>query len=316
MRRGVRRRPAFGLALLLAACGAPRPGRAPEEYLRVGVDPASEADAVARALEAAGFEETQRVSGSGFVALAFARGSDGRRAVRVVTRIGVAVALDSHESDGVRVRHGHVRLVEHGAAEHDLDRDGRPEVVVARAEDGGGECLAIIRLFPDGRARAARVEAENVAPGSCASALDDVDGDGRVEVIVEVGWPALALSASSVPALRVALGAEEGGWRAGATPAAFVERERAERRRALADARARLDVAAASRLGVELAALANVAGATPDAQVRWYDEALAGLVLREDERDRVRAVRAYIAAGWAERARSEGARPRAAVAAP
>lgn len=310
----MRRRPALGLALLLAACGAPRATRAPEEYLRVGVDPSGEAEAVARALEDAGFRTAQRVEGHGFVALAFVRESDGRRAIRVITRIGVAVALDSHESDGVRVRHGEVRLVEHGAAEHDLDADGRPEVAVARVEEGGGECLAVIRLFPDGRARAARIEAENVAPGSCASALDDVDGDGRLEAIVALEWPALALSASSVPALRVALGADEGGWRAAATPAAFVERERAERRRALSDARERLDVAYASRLGVELAALANVSGATVDAQVRAYDEALAGLVLREDERDRAQAVRAYIAAGWAQRARSEGATTRAAPA--
>lgn len=290
-------------------CGSPSTRRAPEDYLRVGVDPSGEASLVVEALEGAGFALTQRIEAPAFIALAFVRESDGHRAVRVVTRVGVAVALDSHETDGVRVRHGEVRLVEPDGEDHDLDGDGRPEVVLARAQDDH-DCLAIIRLYEDGRARAARIEAENVAPGSCASALRDVDGDGRLEAIVELEWRALALSDASVPSLSVALAASEGGWRAGAMPAEYEARERASRRAALADARARLDVASANRIGVELAALANLAGAPLAAQVRAYDEALAGLVVGQSVLDRVRAVRAYIAAGWAERAGGDGANTR------
>src|SRR5690606_6496165 len=104
---------------------------------------------------------------------------------------------------------GNVRLVEPGPGP-DLDRDGHPEIVVARAEPGR-ECLAIVRILENGRARAARIEADAVAPGSCASALDDVDGDGRAEAIVELEWPELAFDEASVPALRVALAAEDGG---------------------------------------------------------------------------------------------------------
>src|SRR5690606_32239466 len=132
---------------------------------------------------------------------------------------GVVVALDSHETDGVRERHGAVRLVDPGVRGHDIDGDGDPEVVVAR-RSAAGECLAVVRIASDGSARALPIEAEGVAPGSCASALEDVDGDGSLEAIVELSWPRLALGAN-VPAVRVALMSANGGWRAGAMPIGY-----------------------------------------------------------------------------------------------
>src|SRR5690606_26313548 len=163
------------LTLALAGCGAPREPPLLERWVRVGTDPEREAEAVARGLEAGGYRATQRIAGDGFVALAFVREADDRRAVRVITRIGVAVALDSHETDGVRIRHGAVRLIETGARGDDVDLDGRPEVVVAR--DGEeGTCIAVIRIAEDGRPSAPAIEAEALAPGRCASSLEDVDG--------------------------------------------------------------------------------------------------------------------------------------------
>lgn len=288
------------LVMLLASCGAAPRTPLLERWVRLGTDPHAEASAVERGLEAGGYRTTQRLEGEELVALAFER-DDGRRAVRVLTRIGVAVALDSHGTRGVHVRHGAVRLVDVGLDDHDVDGDGRPEIVIARDEPEG-TCIAVVRIAEDGRAREAPIEVERVAAGECASALEDVDGDGRFEAIVELAWPALALSGEEVPLLRIALVAREGGWRAGAMPLPYDERERQSRRLALTAARARFDVAAASRLGVELAALANLAGAPLAAQVRRYDDALAGLVLRADERDAVDAVRAHIAAGWGARA--------------
>lgn len=281
--------------LLFASCG----GGAPEtplleRWLRVGVDPHAEAEAVARTLEMGGYRVTQRAETEELVALAFVR-DDGRRAIRVVTRIGVAVALDSHETDGVRLRHGAVRLVEPGAL--DADADGRTEIVVAR-DEGEDTCIAVVRIDEDGRPRAAPIDVEAFAPGRCASALEDVDGDERLEAIVELEWPELALEFHEVPSLRVALPAREGGWPVGPMPLAYEEREREARLAALAEARARLDVAAASRLGVELAALASLSGATLAAQAGRYDAALSGLVLREHERDAADAIRAFIATGW------------------
>ena len=190
------------LSLALMGCGATSEEPLLERWVRVGTDPEREAEAVTRGLAAGGYRATQRIAGEGFIALAFVREADDRRAVRVITRIGVAVALDSHETDGVRTRHGAVRLVETGAS--DVDGDGRPEVVVAR--DGEeGTCIAVIRIAEDGRPSAPAIEADALAPGRCASSLEDVDGDGAQEAIMELAWPALAIAPTEIPALRVAL---------------------------------------------------------------------------------------------------------------
>jgi hypothetical protein len=267
-----------------------------EDWMRVGVDPVDEAVRVTRTLTEAGFQVTQRAEGDGFVALAMAR-SDGRRAVRVISSRGVVVALDSHEPDGVRERHGPVRIVELDADRgYDVDRDGHPEVVVARGEDGP-PCLAIVRIADDGRATVAPTDAEALAPGACPTALEDVDGDEIREVLVELRWPQLSLD-ERVPTLRAALVHDDGAWRATGMPVVYVQRERARRERALAESRDELDVPTAVRLAVELAALAHLTGASVAAQVERFDRALAGLVLSREEVDRIATIRAVIGAGW------------------
>ncbi len=270
-----------------------------EDWIRVGVDPESEAAAEIATLEGAGYRTVDRIDGDGFVAVGFVREGDGRRAVRVVTRLGVAVALDSHETDGVRVRHGTVRLVDLHAPENDVDRDGHPEVVVARAGDEG-ECVAVVRIDDEGRVGPVPIGADAVSPGSCASELRDVDGDGALEAIVALRWPDLAID-GEVPSLRVALVPRAGGWPADAMPVAYEAAEREAREAALVVARRERRVSRASRIGVEPAALANLRGAPVAAQVARYDEALSGLVLEPEERDRIEAVRGVIAAGWAAR---------------
>jgi hypothetical protein len=284
------------IALLAGCASGPEPVRL-EDWMRVGVDPAAEAARVAGTLRDAGFEVRQRAEGEAFVALAFAR-PDGRKAIRVVTRRGVVVALDSHEADGVRERHGAVRLVALDAERgHDVDGDGRPEVVVARDADGAS-CLAIVRLAADGRATVAPTDAEALAPGACPAALEDVDGDDVREALVELRWPQLALEPRAVPSLRAALVHDDGAWRASGMPVVYAARERRRREEALTEARRALDVAEAVRLAVELAALAHLTGASVAAQVERFDGALAGLVLTEAQLARVEAIRAVIGAGW------------------
>ncbi len=285
----------IGCIALCAGCGAGSQPMRIEDWVRVGVDPEQEARAVVATLVEGGYEVVERIDGEGFVAIGLARFADGRSAVRVVTRVGVAVSLDSHESDGFHVRHGDVSLVDVGRSDHDVDGDGRPEIVVARA--GRTRCVAVLRIDDDGRARVVPIAAEALVPGSCASRLEDVDGDGRLEALIELAWPALALG-DAVPSIRAALFSEGGEWRASAISAAFVEREEAERRAHLEHARQRLDVPNAQRLAVELAAIANLKGAARSAQVIRYDEALSGLVLDRRALEHVERVRDYIASGW------------------
>lgn len=294
------------LALTLVGCaGAPEPVRF-EDWLQVGVDAEAEAEAVERQLTSGGFTRTTRLESPRFVALAFTR-EDGRRAARVVTSRGVVASLDSHEPDGVRERHGAVRLLElEGLTDHDLDGDGSPEVVVARDEEGR-VCHAVLRIDEEGRALAVPDDAAELTPGGCVTGFADVDGDGAFEALARLSWPELALDA--VPRVDAVLVAHEGGYRARGVPAVHQTRERESREQALQVAHTRLNVPEALRLGVELAALAHLDGAAIGAQVARFDRAMQGLVLTRGQLVVVRRARRWIAAGW----RAAGTRDTPAV---
>lgn len=286
-------RPLRNLLVLacVVACSAPRPDPL-THWIRVGTDARVEAERLVASLERAGYTLEHRIESPRFVALGFVRGADERRAIRVVTRLGVAVSLDSHESDGVRVRHGPVRLVRSPSLGPE---DG--QLLVAR--DGpDGACLSIVQIDPEGRPSVPLIEAEHLATGACATDVADLDGDGRPELVVGLTWPDLALSEVEVPQVQVPLVARAGAWRAEGIPSDLETSEQVRLARALAEARRALDVARASRLGVERAALAHLTGASREVQLARYDAALAGLVLRPDQRDQVIRVRAYIAGGW------------------
>ena len=282
-----------GLAALAAACAGALEGPRPEDWMRVGVEPGEEAVEVEAALREAGWTRTERRAGDGFVALAFERGE--QYAVRVVSRRGVVVALDSHEPDGLRERHGRVSLPE--PPRSDLDGDGREDVLVARDDDAGERCLAVVRVDPEGRAEALPIAGDALATGACASALTDVDGDGRLEAMVSLRWPQLAVR-GEVPGVDAPLVLTAEGWRPDGLPASHEASETEARRAALEAAREGLDVGVSVRLGVELAALAHLSGAAMSAQVERFDAALEGLVLEEADAARVAEIRAAIALGW------------------
>lgn len=288
-RRGLRR---LGVvALVLAGCAsAPEPVRL-DDWMRVGVDPRQEAARVEQGLTDAGWQTRARVEGEGFVALGFQRAE--QRAVRVITRRGVAASLDSHEPDGVRERHGPVRLVD---GTLDVDRDDAPELTLARG-DGDDACLAIVEIDDEGRVTLMPDDADALQPGSCVTALEDVDGDETPEALALLRWPELALE-SEVAEVRAVLTLEDGGWRARGTPTEFGEAERTGREERLTQARAARDLDAALRLAVELTALAHLDGATVPRQVERFDAALSGLVLTEPARDAAARAREVIASGW------------------
>lgn len=264
--------------------------------MHVGVDPADEAGRVVRTLEAAGYQVTERTDAREFVALVLER-ADGRRAVRVISSRGVVVALDSHEPDGVRLRHGNVGLIHFDADRgHDVDGDGRPELVLTSGDDEP-PCMTIVRIGADGRAMIASVQAEVLAPGACPTGLEDVDGDGVREVLVELRWPQLSLD-EQVPAVRAPLLYEEGAWRAAGMPPVYEQRERAWREAALEEARRAPDVPRSLRLAVELAALAHLSEAPLAAQVERFDRALDELTLTAAQAESVARIRDVIRRGW------------------
>lgn len=279
------------LACLVASCGGARSEVPPEAYLRVGVDVEEEAREVEATLVRAGWTRTDRIANDRFVALGFARGD--ARAIRVVTRRGVAVALDSLEPDGVRVRHGDVHLESLG---DDVDGDGAPEVVVSRASHDE-RCLALLRVDEEGRVTLAADDAEALQPGSCVTAFSDVDDDGVPEALVSLAWPELAID-GVVARLHAPLTLEDGAWRARGVPTSYAEHERETRTTALVAARASGRIAEVVRIALELAALAHLEGATAAAQVHHFDDALEGVALDDAHRSALEAVRAVLRSGW------------------
>ena len=269
----------------------------PLDRIRVGVDPVAESLEVVRALERGGWVLESRVAGRTFVALVLVR-SEGpetegpETAVRIVTRRGTALAVDSAEAA--------LRLVEPPVAPpHDLDGDGLEEILLGRQDATQGRlCL---RTLTVGREGALSV-AEEVLP----SLGDDACVEEVRDVLPESGPEALSvhrfhrLSRGLAPAIAVPLVFERGGWtpvgRARAAP--FHRAGAAARREGLAVARQALDVERAYVLAVELAALARSLGAGRREQVLIFDDAVRGLVLSESLARSVANARSHVAAGW------------------
>jgi hypothetical protein len=97
----------FRPATFLASCAvfacASRPARGPligdEQWLVVGVPPEREADALIESMARHGRTLVLRLRGIHYTALEFADAEGATAAVRVVTRRGIALALDAHAGD-------------------------------------------------------------------------------------------------------------------------------------------------------------------------------------------------------------------------
>lgn len=115
-------------ALLLSCAKEPTPVQDPLDYLRVGVDPRQEADAMVEQLRRNGFELGHRFDERGYVALDAAHG--GETLVRVVSERGVVLSLQAPD---VRwPERLSVALAEEPIL--DGDDDGRRDVVVSLRE--------------------------------------------------------------------------------------------------------------------------------------------------------------------------------------
>jgi hypothetical protein len=224
----------------LLSCVQPEPVQDPLEYLRVGVDPASEADVIIEALGRHGFQIGRRVKHTDFVAFDAVRGLDST--VRVVTLRGPSFAIqvpDARWPERLRVE-----LDDHPPP--DFNRDGRPDVVVAIHEHER-TCLAW-----------AEVDARGFVDEVFRANADW----GRSPCVIEIdpAWPRLLLEVSvpdsPVPNARVRLPikASARSWVLDESPSASArwQSERQQREEALESAESRDDSDTAERLRVEL----------------------------------------------------------------
>jgi len=253
----------------------------------IGVDVDTETRAVTDNLTSRGFVLGSSQSGEGYRAFG-ASHPDGRTLVRVVTRVGIALALDVpvHErDDAIRLR----------------TVAGISDLVVTRVDSAlDRECSALLRPAPDGRVKGVPIELDYFGDGACVEEIRDLDEDGHPELLTRLF--AERAFGDGVPEVPGVLVAHDGGYRrAGPEDCqVFWDGEEARRRSETDEARRALDVPRALRIAAELALLARGRHGSMTAQVMAFDAAMAGLVLSPEEARGAGEARRYIADGWPE----------------
>lgn len=286
--------------VVVSACAsAPRsPFFGDDKYLRFGVDPRAEADATVAAHQERGEALALRIEGLHFTALGFADREGRAKSVRVSTVRGIALALG-----GEAAKTPSYALVPSPLpTTQDADGDGFEEVFVREGE-GEAACLRVFRVLDVGFVDEVPVGVRRFGAALCADEVEDLDGDGRAELVVNAVLSGFVAERErdGQPRVRFALWAKDHAFvldAASARESAQLEGERKAREDDLGEARRVLDVARALRLAVELAAISHVAGEPPAAQLRAFDAALSGLVLSEQHAQSAAAARARIRDTW------------------
>jgi hypothetical protein len=205
------------LLLLLAGCASQAEGPYfhDEQFLVLGVDPDAEARAEIRQLEKKGFFVARRVRGQNFSALGFSDARDVAQKVRVITRRGIALALDPQLptplSQGVRYE-----LIDGPVTgTQDADGDGFEELfVLVRHEAPADACIAAYRARDsgfvdaiDGADLTLSIDSTQVvwhAPAFCASAAPPSDAapstNAPGDTPPNAGEPPATTPASAPPA--------------------------------------------------------------------------------------------------------------------
>lgn len=323
---------------VLVGCRAPAAPLDDARHLRVGLDARAEADAIEARLRARGWVRVVRVEAPDAVGLAMRgdEGRTALRVVtRRGLVLAVEAPTESLERAEVGLidaptdldGDGFVELLP-AATDAATERrcfaiarvlpDGSLVEVTPSFEGlGGTTCLeALVDLEDDGRFEVvARVRFASLAwetapsvalpfaplpeapAASRARSIDREDGaseDAIADARDDEGedtTPDATEAARAVPGARWVL-------LSGARARDFFERERAERTARLADARRGGDVAAAFRLGVELAALARFRGADTRAQSETLRATADGFELGPAAARRWADAAAFVARGW------------------
>ena len=284
----------LALASFEAGCGAARELPDYSELLVAGVEPPAEAERVIAFLGHAEFELVERVEAGPVIALGFFRARDEHRAVRVVTRRGVSVVLDSHAEDGITVSAGSIEL-DAARSGGDLDADGRTDVLVVRRE-AHRTCLLVLEVDDEGEVTPLTVDARDLDPSVCLESLRDVNGDGVPEALVAVY--AHRLARTRLPRAELPLERDEAGIYRRTPPAvSFLTAEGSRIDAALALARRERDPEACLTLAVERALLVFAAGRPLEGQLEAFDGSIASTVWPERFSPILAATRGAIASG-------------------
>ena len=226
----------------LVACAKPEtaPLQDPLDYLRVGVEPGVEADAVIEDLSKHGFEIGRRIDEVDFVAFDAVSGPDST--VRVVTSRGPALSIlvpDARWPDRLWVELA-------PDPRPDFNRDGRHDVVIAIRERER-TCLAWAQVDDDGYA------SEVFRPRADW-------GEAPCVIEIDVSWPRLLLEVTVPDAaalearVQLPVKANARSWVLDDSPSAAAHRDREVERRKqqLEEAETRGDLPAVDRLQAEL----------------------------------------------------------------
>lgn len=276
-----------------------------DKYLRFGVDPNAEADAVIENQKERNYRLAQRLDGRHFTALGFMDKGGRSRAVRILTVRGIGVALDSRPQSPIQPATNYALVAPPIKDTHDADRDGFEEVFVEEQTQGEA-CLRVFRVRDVGSVDPVVVDSQVLGQEICPSAAIDLDGDGVIELSTELELVEFPSAGGDVPRLLVPLWADQHRFvaRPGSGPQrAWLAQERASREAALERARVRLDVASCYALGIELAALAYLERSDPATQLAAFERALRGMVLTPPQAAASLSARARIYTEWNDPAR-------------
>lgn len=224
----------------LMACTKPEPVQDPLDYLRVGVDPRVEAEAIIADLRAHGFEIGRRIDERDYVAFDAFLGADST--IRVVTSRGPALSIQVPD-----VRWPERLWVELAPGRRpDFDGDGQKDVLVSIRERNR-TCLAWAQVTSGGFVSEVFRPREAWGESPCVIDIDEA----RPGVLLEVSVPDAPVANARVRLLLTTRGRQ---WVLDESPEAEArwDREIEARQRALERAAASGNSAATQRLRAEL----------------------------------------------------------------
>lgn len=239
------------VCLGIVGCSRAEPAPDPLQYLRVGVDPHTQGERAASAMEARGFTVEVKIVGDRYYA--FDAWRAGESEVRVITERGTALAVQAPDLRALRRQ----RVALKPRAELDFDGDGELDILVALIEEQR-RCLAWVQVDSQGFVSEVFLSRAEWGESPC---VRDIRDGGRI-ILLEVSVPECGAPDARV---RMLVGRVGSRWRLLQTPEAEAlwAEERARRELALERAREREDISELARLGCEIGWMDALRGRGP-----------------------------------------------------